>query len=302
MQNDRQIILELAKQYAEIAANPINVEREKLYRGINDLKMIRPVVLIDELPWSELNINDELTTRSTSPVAQNIEWFFRSIIYKWKHLQADMIVSPHFPVFKRILTTGNGFNRKEETLASDSGNSIVSHAFEDQFLDDSALEKFHKEIISYDEKSTLQEYEQVSDLIGDAVLVKIVGTHIGTGVWDDISVLRGVTNLLYDLIERPEFTHEMVRIMTEINRDKFRQYEELNLFEAGVNTVHCTPALSEKLPTSKPLGENVKLGDIWGRAVAQIFASVSPDMHDEFDIEYVKSLMEPFGLVYYWLL
>ena len=35
------------------------------------------------------------------------------------------------------------------------------------------------------------------------------------------------------------------------------------------------------------------------RAVAQIFASVSPDMHDEFDIAYVKGLMEPFGLVYY---
>ena len=33
--------------------------------------------------------------------------------------------------------------------------------------------------------------------------------------------------------------------------------------------------------------------------MAQIFASVSKSMHEEFDIEYMKKVMEPFGLVYY---
>ena len=33
--------------------------------------------------------------------------------------------------------------------------------------------------------------------------------------------------------------------------------------------------------------------------MAQIFASVSKAMHEEFDIAYMKEVMEPFGLVYY---
>ena len=33
--------------------------------------------------------------------------------------------------------------------------------------------------------------------------------------------------------------------------------------------------------------------------MAQIFASVSKDMHEEFDINYMKKLMEPFGATYY---
>ena len=37
----------------------------------------------------------------------------------------------------------------------------------------------------------------------------------------------------------------------------------------------------------------------WGRGTAQMFASVSPAMHDEFEIEYAKEYFDGFGLVYY---
>ena len=33
--------------------------------------------------------------------------------------------------------------------------------------------------------------------------------------------------------------------------------------------------------------------------MAQIFGSVSKQMHEEFDIQYMRKMMEPFGLVYY---
>ena len=39
--------------------------------------------------------------------------------------------------------------------------------------------------------------------------------------------------------------------------------------------------------------------DIWGRGTAQIFASVSKAMHEEFDIEYMKQTVGQCGLVYY---
>ena len=58
---DREILRELAGQVAEIAALDVQKETEKLYRGVNGLHMIRPVVMLDELPWNQLNGDGELT-------------------------------------------------------------------------------------------------------------------------------------------------------------------------------------------------------------------------------------------------
>jgi len=299
MKTEIQVIRDLARQYKEMAADPINQQRMDLYRGVNDLNMIRPVVLIDELPWNEMNFNGELTCVSQDPELRGMEWFLRSKVFQWKYFQCDMVVSPYFPVMKKILTTGNGVGVVEKTLATDAANGIVSHEFEDQLKTEEDLEKLVTPVITYDEEGTKKNFAFISEVLGDTLPAKLVGTHIGAGTWDEISFFRGVTNLLFDLIERPEFTHRMVEKLTEIRRSVFQQYEDLNLFAASMNTVHCTPALSARLPSKDFDGEHVKMKDTWGRAVAQIFASVSPDMHDEFDIDYVKGLMEPFGLVYY---
>lgn len=82
--NERDILRKLAGEYFIISQQERFLENRKLHRAVNDLKMIRPVVLIDELPWNEMNINDELTLRCTDPVLRDVEWFFRSSIYKAK--------------------------------------------------------------------------------------------------------------------------------------------------------------------------------------------------------------------------
>ena len=52
---DREILRRLAGRLTEIAALPGQKETEKLYRAVNGLKMIRPVAMLDELPWNQLN-------------------------------------------------------------------------------------------------------------------------------------------------------------------------------------------------------------------------------------------------------
>ena len=61
MNNDVKILRELAARYAVAANDDRNNERKLLHKAVNDLHMIRPVVLIDELPWNELNGEGELT-------------------------------------------------------------------------------------------------------------------------------------------------------------------------------------------------------------------------------------------------
>jgi hypothetical protein len=119
------------------------------------------------------------------------------------------------------------------------------------------------------------------------------------GPWDDIARYRGVTNLLVDLADRPEFMHQIVSILTEIKLAELEQYEALELFDSTPFSLHCTPIHTSSLPGESFDGMKLTRKNIWGRGYAQIFASVSKAMHEEFDIEYMKKTVGQCGLVYY---
>lgn len=300
MPADNQILRQLAHEYYLLSKEERNTERRKLHTAVNDLKMIRPVVQIDELPWNEMNINDELTMQCENPFLHGTEWFLRSNIYKYKHMPADMFLRPYIPVSKVVHSTGNGVNVQEKILKTDAKNSIVSHEYTDQFQSESDLEKLKIPVITYDSEMTLKQYNYIGGILGDIIPIKIVGRdYFSNSVWDEISVYRGVTNLLMDLIERPEFSHQLVSKLTEIKTAELEQYETLGLFESDPFSLHCTPILTSDLPGKDYNGGIMTRKDIWGRGTAQIFASVSKAMHEEFDIEYMKQTIGQCGLVYY---
>ncbi len=300
MNNDNQILRQLAREYYQLSKEERNTERRKLHTAVNDLKMIRPVVMIDELPWNEMNIDDELTTKCENPFLHGVEWFLRSNIYKYKHMPADMFLRPYIPISKVVRSTGNGMRVQEKTLKTSEKNSIISHEYTDQLKTDEDLEKLQLPVITYDSESTLKQYEYIGEILGDIIPLKITGRdHTHFAPWDEISMLRGVTSLLMDLIERPEFSHKLVARLAEINLAEMEQYEALGLYESDPFSLHCTPILTSDLPGKDFDGEKMTRKDIWGRGTAQIFASVSKAMHEEFDIEYMKQTIGQCGLVYY---
>jgi len=63
--------------------------------------------------------------------------------------------------------------------------------------------------------------------------------------------------------------------------------------------VHCTPAYISGSPAAGYAGGDYRLKDMWFRSMAQMFASVSPDMHWEFDLQYSLPMMEKCAYTYY---
>lgn len=303
MKKDIQIIRELASRYAVIAHDNVNGERIKLSKAVNDLHQIRPVVNIDELPWHELNVNGELTLHCEDPKLRGIEDFFRKELFRWNHFPADRIVLPYYEVRKIVTSTGIGVEVEETTLGtSEVTGSVLSHEYVDQFVNEEDIEKLHCEKLTYHEEETKKEYNFVGELFGDILPIKMVGEPASYGLackaWDDFVFWRGANPVLMDLIERPEYMHRLMEKYVDIYLDKIRQMEELNLFDTDNPYIHATPAVTDDLPPVEDY-QHVKTKNMWGRALAQIFASVSKDMRDEFDIQYMKKAMEPFGLVYY---
>lgn len=299
MNNDAFILRELAQTYAEIANNPCNANKLRLHKASNDLKMIRPVVLIDEIPWHEMNFNGDLTLKCQDPYLREVECAMRRIIFQHNYFPADMIVKPYLSVPKIINSTGIGVTIREEVLETERQNVITSHDYEDQFEDDDSILKLHNAVISYDAESTQARYQLLGGILADIIPVKITGVNYFPVVtWDDIAMYRGVTPLLIDLMERPEFMHSLVSKLTDIRLDILCQYERLGLFENDPAELHCTPVATDDLPKA---GENTALTrkNIWGRGAAQIFASVGKSMHEEYDIAYTKKIIGECGLAYY---
>ena len=63
MDKDIAIVRELAKQYMEIALSDKHVRMRRRFYDTNDLKIVRPPVLMDEIPWHEMNFDGVLDCR-----------------------------------------------------------------------------------------------------------------------------------------------------------------------------------------------------------------------------------------------
>ena len=83
---ERETLRRLGDELASIAALPVHAETAALWRRLNDLESARPMVWINEIPWHEMNVDDELTLRTDHPWAQELETRLRRTIYQWRHL------------------------------------------------------------------------------------------------------------------------------------------------------------------------------------------------------------------------
>ena len=105
--------------------------------------------------------------------------------------------------------------------------------------------------------------------------------------------------MLYDLYDEPEMVHDVMRFFTEGVKSMLRQYEEQNLISLNNDgQLHYTGGVgyNDQLPQPGFDPNRVRLCDVWGAAEAQEFAQVSPEMHEEFVLQYERELLEPFGL------
>jgi hypothetical protein len=293
---DMRILRPLAARYSEIANLDVQKERIRRYTATNSLEVVRPVVLIDEVPWGE--IRDERLINASSPELHWIEGRFRQTLYQWDHFQVDLVVPPVFQVGKRIRSSGIGLSIHDVQIKGDTGAYIASHEYEDQLQTEDDLAKLRLPEISYDRESTEGMATTAREVLAGLMDVEIVGTSLGYGIWDNIAMYRGVDSLLLDLAMRPEFMHQTAQRFMEIAEAEFRQFEALELLDTKPVLLHCTPACTRDLPAPGYDG-HARRKDVWGRCVAQIFGSVSPAMHDEFDLAYNEKLFGDCGLLYY---
>ncbi|MCS7367695.1 MAG: hypothetical protein NDF52_07440, partial [archaeon YNP-WB-062] len=74
---DKEILRSLASELAEIASLPVQKEKAEMWKRLNKLEDVKPMVWINEIPWHEMNIDDELTLRCEGEFCRMIEQYLR---------------------------------------------------------------------------------------------------------------------------------------------------------------------------------------------------------------------------------
>ena len=294
---DRDILRPLAERYAEIAHLDVQRQRLERYHRTIDMEEVRPVVLIAEVPWGEIRDVDMVNQCEHEEYGW-LEQHLRQSLYQWDHFQVDLVIPPVFRVARKIDSTGIGIAVQDVQIKGDTGAYISSHEYIDQLATEEDLEKLRLPTITYDQEGTERAVELVDDVFRGLLPVQVTGTVFCYNIWDQISVYRGVDKLLLDLAMRPDFMHRIAQKLMEIGASTVDQYLQLGLMDTSPVILHCTPACARELPAADYAG-TARLKDVWGRCAAQIFAGVSPEMHDEFDLEYNQQLFGEFGLLYY---
>ena len=301
MKQEIHVLRQLASQYYELAMRDENFEKMALHRASNDLKTgTRPVVLLNEIPWDELEPAEELRTVCEDPVLKTVETHIRRTLFQKKYFPGDMVIQPFVGVTKVVLDENQSLKPLYTAVDRKSDNKVQAHQFETQFHTMEDVEKIPFEKLYYDREETMRRYEIVADALADVLPVKLVGMYAVMGInntpWDLLAQYMHMDDLLYNLVDEPELMHALVSRFTDVFLDRVHQFEKLDLLEGDSYDLHCTPALTNDL---HPDRDHVTLDQVWGRSAAQILGVVSPDMTDEFDIAYQMKAMEPFGLVYY---
>jgi hypothetical protein len=302
---DKKVLRHLGERLAAIAALPGHAETASSWRDMNGLKSVKPMVWIDEVPWHEMDVDDELRLQTTSEWSRYHEWEIRRLIYQWEHMPADMVVEP--VVWSPLVVHNTAFGIAEDVdiAVTDEASSVVSRHFNIQIRDEDDLEKIKVPVVTHDAAASEEQHEQLSEIMDGVIEVKTLGANglcFWFAPWDEMIRWWGVQEAMMDLYDRPELVHKAIDKLVNAYcamLDQFEAQDLLTLNNAYFRIGSGGLGYTDELPPPDHDPAHVRAKDLWGSGAAQIFSDVSPRMHWEFSLQYELRWMSRFGLTYY---
>ena len=301
---DVRVVRELAARVAEIAALPVQAERTRQWEALNGLRPERPMAMIDEIPWHEMNVDDELTVLSTDPFTRDLETQLRQVLYRWNHLRVDMVVRPWIDFGKVIARSGWGVGIAEATIGQ-AGGVVQSHHYTDQLAEAEDVERFRVPEVVPDVAATEALEARARECLDGILGVRMVGLSGWNGddltfsLWDDIEQLRGTEPILLDFMDRPEHLHAIAERFTQVRLAELDLLEAQGLLGYDMDQIHCTGAYTDELPKAGFDPARPRATDCWTVGRSQLFVSVSDATFEEFVPGYYARWYARFGLGYF---
>ncbi|NLG52270.1 MAG: hypothetical protein GX552_19335 [Chloroflexi bacterium] len=294
---DIAVLRELAKQYVEIAHKPVQDTRRALWRQKNGLVDVPPLIYIRACAWHEM---PQARCVCADPFYRHYEDYFRQMIFQ-DTFDDDYIIEPWVTLQATCVTPPEGiwglpvrWTRTEMEHGSGVWDAPIKEP-DDIYK----LAEIHHVI---DEEDTARRLEKLQEAIGDIVCINVDRGPVYR-MWNgDISTqlayLRGLEQMMWDMVDRPEWLHELLSIMRDgILRahTEAEQAGDWRLCDHQNQSMPYALELDDPAANSAPVTRD----KLWTYAASQETTAVGPAMFEEFMLQYQIPIMEKFGLVAY---
>jgi len=289
---DIKILRNLAKKLSNIANQSIQSEKKKLWTKHNSLKKTRPLIICDpENGWNEIITEEQLLC--TSRLAKHWEMILRKEIFWGEKICDDKPIEAKLDIGYTHIESGWGL--ENEFIGGHNGGSYIWISPIKDYNDINKL-KFPK--IEIDFETTEWTKKLAQEIFSDFLEIRIIGNWWwSNGLTYDLVLLRGMEQVMLDMISNPKFVHEIMEILKEGTLAKIDYLQSNNLLHLN-NDLYLPPGgfgYTNELP-QKDYKNNVRAIDLWNYSESQETIGVSPKMFEEFVFPYQLRIQEKFGL------
>jgi hypothetical protein len=320
----REALRTLATRWIEHAANPIMEERRRQWRAIKDLKMEKPMILVETCMLPDYIGPDELVCKD--PYLRNIEKSLYEIVRHADEIGDDIIVDPYFRIPWELQIADYGVPIEAHHAVATDGRDL-GYSFNFGVQSEADADRLHLRERCVDRPLSHYRHELLQDTFGDILPVRMGGYdpfdpdpgyrpwlgNLYAGLTMDLFKLIGNNNLLTWVYDNPALIHRLMRLLRDDRKAHFEFLEREGLLYQNTDTwMPCPgsygfvsdlegsgPERAEEPRDSAGDNRGIGLEDCWVWVESQESAPISPKMFNEFFLPYIAEVAQPFGLAYW---
>jgi hypothetical protein len=314
---ERNALRRLAARWMAHAADPVMGERRRLWKAVKDLKMERPVILVETCMLPDFVRPEELACRD--PYLRNIEKSLFEVVRHADEIGDDVVVDPYFRVPWEITMSNYGAPLVAHHATATDGSNLA-YAFEFAVRSAEDVDGLHLRTRCVDRELSHRRHELLMDIFGDILPVRMGGYdwfdpdpgyrpwlgNLYGGLTQDVFKMIGNDRLLYWVYDEPELIRRLMALVRDDRLDHFAFLEREGLLYQNTDAWMPCPGsygYVSDLPAESVEGADgrspVSLSDCWVWLEAQECAPMSPKMFGEMFLPYFSDVAQPFGLAYW---
>ena len=303
-QHEIDILRRLAERKAQIAQDPVNQERRRLWYQLDEGIADRPLILAEVQ-----GVRDQAHPVFQEPLqceskqARSLEQALRTEIWQFEILRDDHVVEPWMTCGWSVKTSDYGVEIVKHR--GDNDGHMGSLSWDPPIQDlDKDFAKLQPRSFSVDREATAAKQALLDTVFAGILPVVVRGSHWWTFgmTWRAIELV-GLENFMIYMMDNPEGVHRLMTFLRDDHLAFARWLEREGLLTLNNRNDYIgsgSVGYSRQLPQAGlPEGAPPRMKDLWLLLESQETVGVGPVQFEEFIFPYQRDLAAEFGRVYY---